>query len=261
MGDFQMTRAMAVVLLVAGSLVVIACGVATFLRYRKDDDDDEDDDAAATATATAAAGTDAEHHHRHRQNDRDDGRNPRGRAQSGGNRRTAADAGATCVAGHKIADADGMAAAGAGRPDGRNHAKSNAADAAEHRNGADGGGSWNGNAAGRGPPPAVVSCDGVVVPGGPTAAASPSRASPMSAVRAVAASNAYGVKTLQRRGSLVSSSPPPPVGLAQGQQPQSYHRNPDIIPAPLMSPAGTVYSNYGGQGKPRRTTRLKRPPR
>lgn len=35
-----MTPAMAIVLLVAGSLVVIACGVATFLRYRKDDEED-----------------------------------------------------------------------------------------------------------------------------------------------------------------------------------------------------------------------------
>lgn len=40
-GEFRMTPAMIIVLGVAGSLVVIACGAATYLRYQRDDDDED----------------------------------------------------------------------------------------------------------------------------------------------------------------------------------------------------------------------------
>lgn len=40
-GEFRMTPAMIIVLSVAGSLMVIACGAATYLRYHRDDDDDD----------------------------------------------------------------------------------------------------------------------------------------------------------------------------------------------------------------------------
>lgn len=236
---------MAVVLLVAGSLVVIACGAATFLRYRRDDDDDDDDV------------------------DRDR------RAHSGGDdhRTTVVDAGVTtCITAsgnYKTADGSprpadttgGGGGGGGGAPPHNvltpNVGHGKAAADKEYLNG---GGSTNGSGRlvgglrnsgiGRMPPlPAGVSGDCGASDGSPGAPITvvPSHASPTSILRGTTSANMYGVKSLQQKISLSAADQPPP-GM-QGRASQAFHRNPDIIPAPLMSPGGNVYNNYIGKGE------------
>lgn len=235
MGDFQMTRAMAIVLMVAGSLVVVACGAATFLRYRKDDDDNDDDDG-------------------------------QGRDQNAG---MVVDANALCIVapGNKTIAADGPSlVAGVANsvpqtncamPNDGNH-KTNTADEDVRGNNA------NVSGGGRvvvssGPRNALTrertgSCSGDgsadVACAQTAAVVTPSRASPTSVLRGPATSNVYGVQSLQHKGSLSLPSSDQPGGQQlAGRVSQAYHRNPDIIPAPLMSPAGTTYSNHNHKGK------------
>lgn len=225
MGDFQMTRAMAIVLTVAGSLVVVACGAATFLRYRKDDDEN--------------------------QNAED---------------RTVVDANARCIVtpGDKTIAADGpsVAAEMANSVQQTNCAVPKDSD---HKADEDFRGN-NANVSGGG---RVVVCSGprnvvtrertgscsdsgnesAVVACAPTAIVKPSHESPTSVLHGPAPSNnVYGV---HHKGSLSLSSSDQPGGQQlAGRVSQAYHRNPDIIPAPLMSPAGgTAYSNHNHKGK------------
>lgn len=235
-----MTRAMAVVLLVAGSLVVIACGAATFLRYRRDDDDDDDDA------------------------DRDR------RAHNDDDRTTVMDAGVTtCITAsgnYKTADGSPRPAEttdGGGGALLHNVATPNAGlgKAAADKEYLNGGGNANGggrlvgglrnSGVGRVPPlPAGVPGDGGTSDGSPGApiTAAPSHASPTSILRGTTSANMYGVKSLQQKISLSAADQPPP-GLQGGRASQAFHRNPDIIPAPLMSPGGNVYNNYIGKGE------------
>lgn len=222
-----MTRAMVVVLLVAGSLVVIACGAATFLRYRKDDDDDNDDDD-------------------------DDNNQDRHRGQNGGDR-TVVGTDAMCITalGDKTATTDeppppaGVCISDLQQPS--NNAMPNTGTNKismpnkEYLHGG-GRGPMGGSRSGRGPSPASGGCDtgGLDVCGGmPIAVLPPSHASPTSVLRGASSSGVYGTKPLQHIKASDQS----------GRVSQSYHRNPDIIPAPLLSPAGTVYNGYGSQGK------------
>lgn len=258
-GDFRMTRAMAIVLLVAGSLVVVACGAATFLRLRRDDDDDDDND----------------------DNDRD-GRGPE---------RTVVDAGTVCItgAGNKPegpvhcqpVNVDGCVVppngtmpnnnnnVGVNFGNGNNNCGKNMTstdNSKEYHCGNVVGGRVVGglqricsNTIGRGGTvPIGASCaDGSgsqqdIASGTPIALVPPSRASPTTLLRGAPSTNnnaqqtSYGTTckpSLQQKMSL-SATATAMDQPGQGRIPQSYHsRNPDIIPAPLMSP-GTVYNNY-----------------
>lgn len=245
MGDFRMTRAMAIVLLVAGSLVVVACGAATFLRYHKDDDDDDDD----------------QNHER---------------AQHGGDRATVVETSTTCItgSGNKTTvntDSDGdcedlTQSALNANPQQQNSGipakvvggiignKTGMADKEYHNSGAVqcggrtmvGGGGGSRTLGGRTTLPIGVPCEGMDVCGTPNCGV-PTHSSPKSILRSSTPSNVYGAMSLQQQKGLHPSTGEQPTGL--GWVPQPYHRNPDIIPAPLISPAGTVYSNYTGKGK------------
>lgn len=254
-----MTRAMTIVLLVAGSLVVVACGAATFLRYRRDDDDDDNDD----------------------EDDRDNG----GRGQE----RTVVDGNTVCIPGPgnkpegpvhcQPANVDGCAVP----PNGAMPNNNNNNNVGANFGNGNGGGGKNVNAAtdkefhcgnlvggrvvgglqricsntiGRsGSIPIGASCaDGGgsqqdAVSGAPIALVPPSRASPTTLMRGAPSSNnaqqSYGATckpSLQQKMSLSGSTAVDQSG--SGRMPQSYHsKNPDIIPAPLMSP-GNIYNNY-----------------
>jgi len=259
-GDFRMTRAMAIVLLVAGSLVVVACGAATFLRYRRDDDDDDEND----------------------EDDRN-GRRPE---------RTVVDAGTGCITGTgnkpegpvhcQPVNADGCVVPpngampnnnnnniGVNFGNGNNNCGKNMTSTdnnKEYHCGNVVGGRVVGglqricsNTIGRGGTvPIGASCaDGSgsqqdIASGTPIALVPPSRASPTTLLRGAPSTNnnaqqtPYGTTckpSLQQKMSL-SATTAAMDQSGQGRIPQSYHsRNPDIIPAPLMSP-GTVYNNY-----------------
>lgn len=253
-----MTRAMAIVLLVAGSLVVVACGAATFLRYRRDDDDDNDND-----------------------DNRDNGRRPE---------RTVVDAGTVCIAGAgnkpdgpvhcQPANADGCAVppnvaipnnnnnVGVNFGNGNNNSGKNMTSTDNskdyHCGNVVGGRVVGGlqrigsNTIGRGSAvPISASCANGggsqqdIVSGTPIALEPTSRASPTTLLRGASSINnnaqqsSYGVTckpSIQQKMSLSATAAIDQPG--PGRIPQSYHnRNPDIIPAPLMSP-GTVYNNY-----------------
>lgn len=246
MGDFRMTRAMAIVLLVAGSLVVVACGAATFLRYRKDDDDDDDQN------------------HEH--------------VQHGGDRTTVVETSTTCIttgSGIKTVntDSDGdcedLTQSGVNaNPQQQQQQQQNSAiptkvvggivgnktgisDKEYHNSGpmqcggrATIGGGGSRTLGGRATLPIGVPCDGMDVSGAPITLV-PSHSSPKSILRNANSSNVYGTKCLQQQKGLHPSAGDQPIGL--GRIPQPYHRNPDIIPAPLISPSGTVYNNYTGK--------------
>lgn len=231
MGDFRMTRAMVVVLMVACSLVVIACGVATFLRYRKDDDDEDEDGEGA---------------------------------RDGGDRTTAvAGVGGAVDATSTATMATATDAKAAATDEQRQLRR-----AAAQRNGKMAGDKEYHNTvvvSGRGTPIAVPpvpqpsAVTGIVADSCGSAAPS-SNASPTSILRGGAPASlcgnpvAYAGKP-PAKGSLSASGPDhhhhhhhlsqAQTGRAQPQQ--SYHRNPDIIPAPIMSPGGAVYNNYTGK--------------
>ncbi|XP_026817002.1 uncharacterized protein LOC113556330 isoform X2 [Rhopalosiphum maidis] len=254
-GDFRMTRAMAIVLLVAGSLVVVACGAATFLRYRRDDDDGDDND----------------------EDDRDNGR---------GSERTIVDASTVCIAGPgnkpdgpvhcQPANVDGCAVPANGAMPSNNNGGANFgngnSNGGKNTTAADNGKEFHcgnvvggrvvgglqricSNTIGRSTPIGAPCADGGgsqqdVVSGAPIALVPPSRASPTTLLRGTPSSNnahqpSYGATckpSLQQKMSMSSSAANDQPG--PGRIPQSYHsKNPDIIPAPLMSP-GNVYNNY-----------------
>lgn len=255
-GDFQMTRAMAIVLFVAGSLVVVACGAATFLRYRRDDDGDDNDE-----------------------DDRENGRGPD---------RTMVDAGMVCIAGSgnkpegllphgQPANSDCCAVPLNSAMPNNNNVGANFSNGNTNNGGKnmvidDNGKEYHcGNAVGGrvvgglqricsntigrgGVVPMGTSCadsDGSqdVVSGAPIALVPSSRSSPTTLLRGAPSSNnnvqqSYGTtfkSSLQQKMPLSAASTDQP---GPGRGPQSYHsRNPDIIPAPLISP-GTIYNNY-----------------
>lgn len=240
-GDFRMTRAMAVVLLVAGSLVVVACGVATFLRYRRDGDDEDEDDGGGDNRDGAYSGT-----------------------TSGGGRTTVSgdvDNG-TAAVGKTVAAADehqlrrGVPAAaqrnsvGTLCAGGKTNATAVLADKEYHagsgRMMAGAAGTRNcGTMAGSGrATPVLTPCGGMDATGIPLAPQL--HASPTSVLRG--GTILYGAKP-PPKGSLSDHQHHQPASLPPtGRAPQSYHRNPDIIPAPMMSPGG-VYNNYSGKYK------------
>jgi len=228
-GDFQVTRAMAIVLIVAGSLVVVACGAATFLRYRRDDDDDEEQEQDQN--------------------------------QNGGDR-TVIETSTMCIttSGNKTLPTDELslpvgAAVGAQQ---HNTAITNISNNKmsmtdkEYRNGRN----IVGGRIAVGPRISNINresqqsigvpgdSDGQDVSGTPITVMPPSHVSPTSILRGATSSNVYGVKIIQHKSSL-----PVMDQSTAGLQGRSYHRNPDIIPAPLMSPASAVYSNYNNKGK------------
>lgn len=212
-GEFRMTPAMIIVLGVAGSLVVMACGAATYLRYHRDDDDEDQEHRVQNG----ADGTMVES---------DD---------TAGKTATAADeqiqpcqmAGGLC---RGNAQPDNTV------PNVVGHKKSLDKEYL-HRTGR--------QAMQVGP-----SCsDQSIRLGSADVSVGPSMSlvpSPTSVLRGTGTSNVYvGAKSAQHcKGAQLQPTDNP--GLLGRVPSQSYHcRNPDIIPAPLqqMSP-GAVYNNY-----------------
>lgn len=225
MGDFQMTGAMAIVLLVVGSLVVAACGVATFLRYRKYDDEEDQDD----------------------------------RTQNRGDR-TVYETSTICItaSGNKTITAEEVsqlsgttncAAQQNNTVQNTSNTKTSMVDKEYHNSSINSGrvvsGPRNSCNVSRGSLPISVSCDrnGLADVTGMPITLIPSHTSPTSILRGSTSPSVYGTKTLQQKTSLSATDQP-----VSGRVPQSYHRNPDIIPAPLISP-GTVYNSYNSKGK------------
>lgn len=220
MGDFQMTGVMAIVLLVVGSLVVAACGVATFLRYRKYDDEENQDD------------------HVHNRGDR-----------------TVYEASTICItaSGNKTITAEEVSQLSGtanctvqqnSTVQNISNTKTKMVDKEYHNISINSerivNGPRNSCNVSRGTLPISVSCDrnGLADVTGIPITLMPSHTSPTSILRGSSSPSVYGTKMLQQKTSLSATDQPGSV-----QVPQSYHRNPDIIPAPLMS-TGTIYNSY-----------------
>ncbi|VVC28852.1 Fibronectin type III,Immunoglobulin subtype,Immunoglobulin-like domain,Immunoglobulin-like [Cinara cedri] len=214
-GEFRMTPAMIIVLGVAGSLVVIACGAATYLRYHRDDDDEDQEQ--------------------------------RDRAQNGADGTVVECDGALSKT-VTAADEASQTAAGPGR--GAAQPDNAVPNIIGHKKQIDKEYLYR---TGRqtmqvGPSSSEQSVRyGSDVSVGPSVTFIPS---PTSVLRGTNASNVYvgAASTQHCKGTQHQQTDKP--GL-QGRAPsQSYHcRNPDIIPAPLqqMSP-GAVYNNYKEHG-------------
>lgn len=229
MGDFRITRAMAIVLLVAGSLVVIACGVATFLRYRKDDDEEVDNhDPNGTNRTVVETGT------------------------------TITESGTKTITADESSRTIGVACGAAQQNStisnvGCNN-KINMADKEYLNSGTVVVGGRMTSAGLRNVNIGIrtsstgIPCDGggLDVSAGTPITFVPSHGSPTSILRGTNSSNVlYGTKTTPHSAcSPLSADQPTGPGRVQ----QSYHRNPDIIPAPLISPR-IVYNNYSNKGQ------------
>lgn len=229
MGDFRITRAMAIVLLVAGSLVVIACGAATFLRYRKDDDEEADDrDPNGAVSTMVETGT---------------------TITGSGTKTITADespraVGVACGVAHQNNTMSNVGCNNKRNMTEKEYLNSGTAVVGGRMTIA---GLRNVNIGVRTGSPGVP-CDGsgLDMSAGTPIAFVPSHGSPTSILRATNSSNVlYGTKTAPHS----ACSPLPADQPAEpGRVPQSYHRNPDIIPAPLMSPR-IVYNNYNNKGQ------------
>lgn len=237
-----MTPAMAIVLLVAGSLVVIACGVATFLRYRKDDEEDDGDGGNGEG----------------RNFDRDQIGTANGPVET---RISSACISATPHRNVKTMTAEQLLQQTNGTKVQQNNIalhykntvvgnnnKTTAVDKEYH--GGDGNGD-GGVACLRN----SISNAAIYKSDGPTGA-SPSRLPPAAAsvVRSMTPCSANAYSTVKSSQMKNGAAPFAAAAPSTNDQPgrislqQSYHRNPDIIPAPLqmMSP-NTVYNHHNGK--------------